>query len=113
MEEFHTHFVHEAQVKAITKGWSKEETEASVCLNIRVKIAKIFNKTYLLKVFPSPHEIPFCAKKALKKILREVSNKIEGGNDSSDEDTDTDTSSGGLPLEFWKGDDDDIPDAAW
>jgi len=115
MEEFHPQFVHGAQVNRITKGRSEEETRASLCLDIRVKIAKVFNKTYLKKILPNPFDIPFCAQNALKKILHEASIQIDGGSTDSSSEDDTDVeeiSTFGLPKAFWDDDeDDDIPDA--
>ena len=92
MEEFHTHFVHEAKVNFLTKQLPEDETHRAVCRSIRVKMVKVFNKTYLLKTLPHPHDIPFCAQASLKKIVREaLHDNPEHENNSSEEDTDTTT----------------------
>lgn len=114
MEEFHTQFVHDAKVNIITKQLPGDEVQAALCRSIQVKIVKVFNKTYLKKFFPNPSDIPFCAKTATKKILREAKTHPEKSNYASEDDTDTDISTDSNLFHFLNDDDeedDDIPDA--
>ena len=76
-EEVGAQLLYEAQANFVNKKMSREENHDAICRFIRVKLVKVFNKSYLLRSYPGPNDIPACAVSKVKRTLHEATNLIK------------------------------------